>query len=209
VIRTVPISTLAALGALVLFLIAQRLLELRASARHERGLRERGGHEVGSAHFPLFVVLHALYPVALAAEVLALGARPGVLWPLWLALFAGSQALRAAVHGALGERWTVRVWVVPGLPPVSHGPYRWLRHPNYLAVAVELAAGALLLGAWRTALVASVLNLVALAIRIPVEERALTQAAQATLAQGGPVPTDAGRAHRDAQGGRRALSPPP
>ncbi len=180
----VPISTLAPLGAFLLFLIAQRLLEMRDSAQHERRLLERGGYEVGRAHFPLFVALHALYPVSLTAEVLVLGARPGSLWPLWLALFVGGQALRATVRRALGERWTVRVWVIPGLPPVSHGPFRWLRHPNYLAVTVEIAAGALLFGAWRTALAASALNLVALAIRIPLEERALARAA-AAAAQGG------------------------
>jgi methyltransferase len=81
------------------------------------------------------------------------------------------------VRRALGERWTVRIWVVPGLAPVTRGPYRWLRHPNYLAVAVELATGALLFGAWRTALAATALYLAALAIRIPVEERALAEGA--------------------------------
>jgi len=172
-----PVATLVSLGAFLLFLIAQRLLELRASARNERGLRERGGYEVGRTHFPLFVALHALYPVALAVEVLALGARPARLWPLWLALFAAAQVLRVAVREALGERWTVRVYVVPGLLPVTRGPYRWLKHPNYVAVAFELAAGALLFGAWRTALAATALYFVALAIRLPVERQALTAGA--------------------------------
>ena len=172
-----PLSTLLLLGAFLLSLNAQRLLDLRASARNERTLRARGGYEVGRAHFPLFVGLHALYPVALAAEVLALGARPGRLWPLWLALFAAAQALRATVRQALGELWTVRIYVVPGLAPVTRGPYRWLKHPNYVVVAVELAAGALLFGAWRTALAATALYLVALAIRIPVEDKALAEGA--------------------------------
>jgi len=173
-----PLPTLIALAAYLLFIIAHRLLELWVSARHERALAARGGYEVGRSHFPLFVILHTLYPVALAAEVLALGARPGRLWPLWFALLAGAEALRIAVHRALGERWTARIWVVPGAQRVTGGVYRWLRHPNYVAVTIELAAGSLMFGAWRTALAASALNLVALAIRIPAEERALSEAAR-------------------------------
>lgn len=172
----VPATTLFALATYLLFVIAHRLFELGVSARHERVLRARGAYEAGRSHFPLFVVLHALYPAALTAEVLALGARPGDLWPLWLALLIGAQALRVAAQRALGERWTVRIWVIPGLPKVASGVYRWLRHPNYAAVTIELAAGPLLFGAWRTAIAASALNLVALAIRIPIEERALAQA---------------------------------
>jgi methyltransferase len=134
-------------------------------------------HDVGRAHFPLFVVLHTLFPVALAAEVLALGARPGSLWPLWLGLLVGAQALRFSAQRALGDLWTARVWVTPGIAPVTRGPYRWLRHPGYAAVTIELLAGPLLFGAWRTALGASLFNLVALAIRIPLEERARAGAA--------------------------------
>jgi methyltransferase len=166
-----------ALAAYVAFVIAHRVFELRVSARNERALRARGAREVGRSHFPLFVALHTLYPLALAAEVLAFGARPGSLWLLWLALLVAAQALRVAAHRALGERWAARIWVVPGMEPVSRGVYGWLKHPSYVAVTIELAAGPLLFGAWRTALAASALNLVALAIRIPIEERALAEAA--------------------------------
>ena len=177
--RGTPVSESArrvALAAYVVFVIAHRLLELRVSARNEHTLRARGAYEVGRSHFPLFVLLHALYPVALSAEVLALGTRPGNLWPLWLALLAMAQALRVAAHRALGERWTARIWIEPGIGPVTRGVYGWLRHPSYVAVTMELVAGSLLFGAWRTALAASALNLVALAIRIPIEERALAEA---------------------------------
>ena len=173
-----PAPPLVALVSYLIFLIAHRLFELTVSARNERGLRARGGYEVGRSHFPLFVILHAAYPVALVAEVLVLGARPGGVWPLWLALVLLAQALRVAAHRALGEGWTARVWVVPGMRPVTRGVYRWLRHPSYVAVTIELVAGSLLFGAWRTALAASALNLVALAIRIPIEERALAEAAR-------------------------------
>ena len=118
-----------------------------------------------------------LFPIALACEVLLLGARPWPSWPLWLGFWVGTQALRFAAIRSLGDRWHVRIWVVPGMPLVRDGPYRWLRHPNYLAVVVELIAAPLMFGAWRTALGISALNLVALAIRIRAEEQALDGAA--------------------------------
>lgn len=172
-----PLPTLVALAAYLLYVAAHRLLELGVSARNERVLAARGGYEVGRGHFALFVILHSLYPVGLVAEVLARGTRPGPLWPLWLALLIAAQALRLAAQRALGGRWTVRVWVVPGLARVTGGIYRWIRHPNYVAVTIELVAGPMLFGARRTAFAASALNLVALLVRIPVEERALAQAA--------------------------------
>ena len=172
-----PLPTIVALTAYILYVVVHRLSELRVSGRNQRALAARGGYEVGRGHFALFVILHALYPIGLATEVLARGTHPAPLWPLWLALLIAAQALRMAAQAALGERWTVRVWVVPGLAPVTRGIYRWIRHPNYVAVTIELVAGPLLFGARRTALVASAINLAALLVRIPVEERALAEAA--------------------------------
>src|SRR5262245_13668127 len=136
-----------ALGTFLTLLIAQRLSELVISKRNARGLLARGAREFGAGHYPWLVLVHVLYPLLLAGEVLWLGARPGPLWPLWLLLCLVAQALRFATIRALGDRWNTRILVVPGEPLVQTGPYRWLRHPNYLAVAVELPAGALLFGA--------------------------------------------------------------
>ena len=154
-------------------LTAQRVSELAISARNEKRLQAIGAREHAAGHFPLLLLVHVLFPIALVCEVILLGTRPGRLWPLWLALCLAAQALRFASMRALGERWHVRIWVVPGLPPVRHGPYRWLRHPNYLAVVIELVAAPMIFGAWRTAVGVSALNLVALAIRIRAEEQAL------------------------------------
>ncbi len=162
-----------ALAAFLVFLVAQRVLELRLSARHARGLASLGGVEHGARHLPLFVVLHVAWPLALIAEVAWLGARPPHAWTAWLGVFLAAQGLRAWSIRTLGERWTVRIWVVPGAAPVTRGPYRWLRHPNYVAVTLELLAAPLMFGAWRTAVAATLANAVALAIRIPAEERAL------------------------------------
>jgi methyltransferase len=156
-------------------LLVERAVELAVSRRNNRALKAQGAIEYGAGHFPLLVLLHALFPLGLVAEVAYLGARPGELWPLWLTVLLGAQALRACAIHALGRFWSVRVLVVPGAPPVRQGPYRFSRHPAYLAVTVELLAASLMFGAWRTALVFSLLNAIALGIRIRVEERARRQ----------------------------------
>ena len=171
----------APLAAFLACLVAQRTGELVLSARHARRLFARGARERGRGHFPLLVVLHTLFPLALIGEVLALHERPGPLAPLWVTLWLGAQGLRWAAMRALGERWTTRVLVLPGVPLVRRGPYRWMRHPNYLAVVVELLAAPLMFGAWRTALAFSAANLFALRVRIRCEERALADAVAAPL----------------------------
>jgi len=161
------------LGLFVAVLLIQRGAELALSARNSGRLRARGAREFGARHYSLLVAVHALFPVALVAEVIGLGARPSGLWPLWLALWLGAQGLRYWAVRTLGDRWSTRIWVLPGEALVRSGPYRFLRHPNYVAVVVELMCAALLFGAWRTALGISALNFWALAVRIRAEERAL------------------------------------
>lgn len=161
------------LALFVGFLVLQRLGELALSARNARRVRALGGREHGAGHFPLLVLVHTLFPAGLLAEAAVLGARPGALWPAWLGLWLAAQTLRYAAMWSLGDRWNVRILVVPGMPLVRRGPYRWIAHPNYLAVAIELIAGALLFGAWRTAVGITALNLVALSVRIRAEEEAL------------------------------------
>jgi len=159
--------------AVLLLLAGERLLELTVSRRHVRALLARGGVEAGRGHYRPMVLLHAAFFAACAAEALARRAPPSAwaLLPLGGALLA--QVLRWWAIATLGERWTTRVIVLPGAPPVTGGPYRWVKHPNYLAVALELACVPLAYGGWRTALVFSLANAVLLAIRIRAEERAL------------------------------------
>jgi len=139
-------------------------------------MRRRGGYEAPRSLLPLFVVLHAAVPLALIAEVVATGARPGPLWPLWLGAWFAAEWVRAASMRALGDRWSMRIFVVPGEPPIRRGPYRFLAHPIYLAVTIELAALPLLFGAWRTAIGAAIFNAVLLAVRIRFESQALRDA---------------------------------
>jgi methyltransferase len=163
---------------LVLAVGLERLAELRVSARNARWSAERGGVESGQGHFPAMVALHAGLLVACVLEVAVTG-RPFLPWlgiPA-LVLALASQGLRWWCIGTLGPRWNTRVIVVPGLPLVARGPYRWLRHPNYVAVVIEGLALPLVHTAWVTALAFTVLNAVLLLrFRIPAEERALTAA---------------------------------
>ncbi len=152
---------------------AERGVELAISTRNARRALARGAVESGRGHYPVMVAFHALFLGACAAEALA---RPVPPAPLALLAVLGAllaQGLRWWAVGALGERWSTRILVVPGEAPVTRGPYRFLRHPNYLAVALEMACLPLAWGSWRTALAFSIGNAFLLAVRIPAEERAL------------------------------------
>lgn len=160
---------------LILATGAERIAELVVSTRNARWSFARGGVEYGRGHFPPMVALHTGLLLACLAEVWFLG-RPFLPWLGWpmLALALASQALRWWCIGALGSRWNTRVIVVPGLPLVQRGPYRWLTHPNYVAVVAEGVALPLVHTAWITALTFTMLNAVLLlAFRIPCENRAL------------------------------------
>lgn len=164
--------------AVVAATAVERLAELVVSARNARWSFARGGVESGRGHFPAMVALHTGLLVACVAEVL-LADRPFLPWLGWpmLALVLASQGLRWWCIGTLGPRWNTRVIVVPGLPLVDRGPYRWFRHPNYVAVVIEGIALPLVHTAWATALAFTVLNAVLLwRFRIPAEERALRRA---------------------------------
>ena len=162
----------------------ERLAELVVSKRNAAWSLERGGVETGRGHYPFMVVLHTGLLVGALVEVwVRRPVVPAVLALSMLVLVIASQALRWWCIGTLGRRWNTRVIVVPGLAPVSGGPYRWFSHPNYVAVVVEGLALPLVGGAWITAIVFTVLNAGLLTVRIRVENEAL-----ATL----PAPTPGG-----------------
>jgi len=153
---------------------AGRLAELRIADRNRARLLARGGVEASPGHYPFMVLLHTLFLFACPLEVWLLD-RPFIppLAASMLALFLLAMALRWWVIRTLAGRWTTRIVVLPGAPPVTGGPYRWIRHPNYVAVCLEIAALPLIHTAWLTALVFSVANAVLLRVRIRAEERAL------------------------------------
>ena len=163
---------MSALYAIVGFIAAQRLAELALATRNTRRLRARGAVEAGAGHYPAIVALHIAW---LAAMMLAVAPETPANLPL-LAVFIALQAGRVWVIAALGERWTTRVIVLPGAPLVACGPYRYVKHPNYLIVCAEIAVVPLIFGAWWIALLFSVLNLAMLWHRIRVEDAALDEA---------------------------------
>jgi methyltransferase len=163
--------------ALILATGIERIVELVISKRNARWAFERGGIEYGQGHFPAMVALHTGLLVACVAEVYFLD-RPFIPWLGWpmLAIVVLCQAGRYWIISSLGHQWNTRVIVVPGLGRIERGPYRfsWMRHPNYIVVAVEGIALPLVHTAWITAIVFTVLNAVLLlAFRIPTENRAL------------------------------------
>jgi len=162
--------------ALVAIVAILRLAELRISARNVAALKARGAVEVGAGHYPWVVMVHASWLIGCVLEVWLLD-RPwiaGLGLPM-LALFAAGMGLRLWTIRTLGGRWSTRVVVLPGEPLVTTGPFRWLRHPNYLGVVLELAALPLVHGAWITAVAFSVLNGMLLRARIRVEDAALSK----------------------------------
>jgi methyltransferase len=155
-------------------IIVERVGELIVSRRNLRRALARGGIEAGDGHYPWMVALHTAFLIACPAEVYLLGRpfRPA-LAAAALAVVCLAMALRYWAVAALGPRWTTRVIVLPGEAPVTTGPYRFLRHPNYLAVVLEILALPLVHGAWATALLFSALNGLLLRTRIRTEEEAL------------------------------------
>lgn len=165
-------------AALVLGVGLERLAELVVSTRHTRWALDRGGVESGRGHYPAMVVLHTGLLGGCIVEVVGADRPflPALGWPM-LVLVLAAQGLRWWCIATLGSYWNTRVIVVPGDRLVSAGPYRLLRHPNYVAVVAEGVALPLVHTAWVTALVFTCLNAALLTVRIRVEERALARAA--------------------------------
>ena len=170
------------MGAVVLILAVaviagQRLLELVLARRNERKARARGAVERGQGHYPFIVGLHSLWLVSTLVEGLVRGPEVPSFWPVALTLFLLVQPLRYWAILSLGESWNTKILVVPGAKPVRSGPYRYLNHPNYVVVVVEILTFPLIFGAWLTALVFTLLNVAVLRVRIREENRALKEMA--------------------------------
>ena len=155
---------------LVALIVLQRLIELMLARINTRNLRVAGGIEHGAGHYPLMVALHSVWIVSLVVFVPANAA----LNPILFVIFVGLQAARVWVINSLGRYWTTRVITVPGAPKVTRGPYRWLRHPNYMIVIAEIAVVPLIAGAWQLAIIFSVANAALLWHRVRIENAALT-----------------------------------
>jgi methyltransferase len=163
---------------IISFLIAQRLAELALAKRNEKWLRENRAIEYGSSHYPWMVTLHTLFIISIFAEfyfryrtfdLLAQIPYSGFLLIAWLVVLV----LKTWVILSLGKFWNTRILKIPGSSLVRKGPYKFIRHPNYLLVVLEIAIIPMIFAFFYTAIIFSVLNFVMLMIRIRVEEGAL------------------------------------
>jgi len=154
------------------YVVAERLLELYIARRNTHALLARGGREVGASHYPMMMALHMSWLVSVAIWALAL--TPPVDAAL-LVVYALLQVMRFWVMTSLGSYWTTRIITVPDAPLVRRGPYRFLKHPNYVVVTLEIAVLPLVFGAWYLAAVYTVLNAAMLWVRIRTENAALKE----------------------------------
>ena len=154
---------------IVLAVAVQRIAEMAYARRNTARLLASGGREVGAAHYPLFIALHGSW---LAALLVLTPHDAAVAW--WLiGVFCLLQAGRLWVLATLGRYWTTRIITMPDAPLITSGPFRFVRHPNYLIVTGEIAVLPMAFGAWWIALGFSILNAALLAYRIRIEEAAI------------------------------------
>jgi len=169
---TLPILTLSVILGLM-------IAESRVSREHERALRRQGAVEPPGDIYRIMAVAYPLSFVVMGVEGVVMPQTWPGLYPSGLLLFAAGKALKYWAISALGPRWTFRVLVLPGVPLVRTGPYRYVAHPNYVGVVGELAGTAMMMGAWRSGPVALVVFGAILWARIRCENRALHSSREA------------------------------
>ena len=159
----------------LLMLVMQRLGELMIAKRNEQWMKSRGAIEFGQAHYRLIVTIHTMFFVVYFLEVTAWQTKLSALWPMLLSLFIVTQVVRIWALASLGRYWNTKIIVLPQANIVKKGPYRFLKHPNYLVVSLEFIVIPLLFEAYFTAFLFTILNGIILSIRIPAEEKALNE----------------------------------
>lgn len=155
--------------------ILQRLLELAIARKNEKWMKTQGALEFGSLHYQFMVLMHILFFFVLIFEKIIFQREHYPLWPLLMAAFIFAQLVRIWALASLGRYWNTKIIVLPNVKVVRKGPYSYIKHPNYLVVSIELLVVPLLFGAYITAGLFTVLNLIMLSIRIPAEEKALKE----------------------------------
>ncbi|MEX1234361.1 MAG: isoprenylcysteine carboxylmethyltransferase family protein [Roseovarius sp.] len=149
------------------FIVLQRLSELVIARINTARLIARGAYEVGAGHYPVMVAMHSLWILCLIVFGMGQPVSPG-----WLAIFAVLQVLRVWILATLGPRWTTRI-IILRAPLVTRGPFRYLRHPNYVLVVAEIIVAPMVLGLVWVAVLFTLLNAAMLWVRIRAENRAL------------------------------------
>ncbi len=160
--------------AIIFFVIIQRIIELRIARKNTAILIKNGAVEFGADHYWMLILLHSCFFLSLFVEAYFFGIHFPKQWGYWLGIFVLAQICRVWIIRKMNGRWTTRIIVMPGKELVQDGPFKFLRHPNYMVVAIELFSLPMIFGLRGTAIVFSLLNAgVLLGVRIPEENRAL------------------------------------
>lgn len=167
------VKTDMAFWLLYIFIIIQRLTELYLAKCNEVKMKRRGAIEVGGDHYKYIVTVHLLFFISFFTEYVLSNKSLSVLWPMLLFIFVFTQAIRVWALYSLGEYWNTKIIILPNADIVAKGPYKYIRHPNYAIVALEILIIPLLFNCYITSIVFTFLNSIVLSIRISVEEKAL------------------------------------
>jgi methyltransferase len=158
-----------------IWLMMQRIGELLFAKRNEKLLLQKGAFEIGGEHYKWIVGLHVSFFLSLLTEVVISSYSLSNYWPLWFSLFLLLQIGRIWTIYSLGIHWNTKVIILPNEKPIKKGPYRYMKHPNYLIVALELIVIPCLFEAYATMIVFSLMNMILMMIRIPLEEQGLNR----------------------------------
>ena len=157
------------------FVILQRLVELVIAKKNETSMLAKGAYEIGASHYKYMILLHASFFVSFLVEVVYF--KSLLTANYWLLIvFLVLQLFRVWCLASLGTFWNTKIIILPGANVVVKGPYKFIRHPNYLVVCLEIAVLPLMFEAYVTAICFTILNLIMLSVRIPIEEKALKEA---------------------------------
>jgi methyltransferase len=159
----------------MVFIILQRLTELVIARRNERWMIAKGAVEFGASHYPIMVLLHSAFILTVIFEVSYFHRELSRFWFLLLVGFVFTQAMRVWALRSLGPYWNTKIIVLPGAEVVKKGPYKYIKHPNYVIVSLEIILIPLIFSAYTTAALFTILNILILSIRIPAEEKALAE----------------------------------
>lgn len=151
----------------------QRCIELVIAKSNEKWMTNQGAYEVGKQQYKYIVMMHIMFLISLCTEVLYFGREPASWWWIPFSLFVGAQIVRFWSLSSLGRFWNTRIIILPNAEVVTKGPYRFIRHPNYVIVAIEILTLPLLFQAYFTAILFSIVNTFLLMVRIQQEEAAL------------------------------------
>lgn len=160
---------------LFIFVIAQRMIELRIASSNERWMKDRGGVEIGEAHHKWFIIVHLLFFIAVFCEYQVKFMKFDVLpfYSIFFTAFIIAQLGRIWCIYSLGRFWNTKIIVLPKVALIKKGPYKYIKHPNYLIVFIELLVIPLMFGLYITALLFPFFHLLLLTIRVPLENDAL------------------------------------